>query len=115
VSHTDRDTLPIPEIDHLPLGSLESRIRSLDQSGVEALLVHESKHGNRLPVMNILRLRLEALHAGAKPSGGSGDQGTMPEASSGATSSSKVTPQTSGPPMNPPSHGDPTNPAQPRG
>jgi hypothetical protein len=115
VNATDRDNLPIPDYDHLPLGSLESRIRSLDEAGVEALLVHESKHGDRLPVMNILRQRLQALHGGAKPSSGSRDQGTMPEAAAGSTDPSKVSPQTSGPPVNPPSQGDPTNPAQPRG
>ena len=112
---TNRDDLPIPDYDHLPLGSLESRIRSLDQAGVEALLVHESKHGDRAPVMNVLRQRLEALQNGAKPSSGSRDQGTMPESAPGATAASKVSPETSGPPVNPPSQGVPTNPAQPRG
>ena len=112
---SDREKPPIPDYDHLPLGSLESRIRTLDQSGVEALLVHESRHGDRAPVMNVLRQRLRQLHGGAKPSGGSGAAGSMPEAAPGHTPDSKVTPQTSGPPVNPPSHGDPTNPAQPRG
>ena len=111
----DRDDLPIPDYDHLPLGSLESRIRSLDESELEALLVHESKHGDRAPVMNVLTQRLKALRGGAKPSSGSGDQGSMPEAVPGSTDPSKVSPQTSGPPVNPPSQGVPTNPAQPRG
>lgn len=112
---SDREKLPIPDYDHLPLGSLESRIRTLDQSGVEALLVHESRHGDRAPVMNLLRQRLRRLHDGAKPSGGSGGAGSMPETAAAPTRESKVSPQTSGPPVNPPSHGDPTNPAQPRG
>ena len=111
MNDTDRDKLPIPDYDHLPVGSLESRIRGLAQPGVEALLVYESKHGNRLPVMNVLRQRLEALHAGAKPSGGNPAGGTMPETGAGAGHGSNVTPQTAGPPVNPPSHGDPTNPA----
>jgi hypothetical protein len=110
----ERDKLPIPDYDHLPTGSLESRIRSLDESGVSQLLVHESRHGNRAPVMNVLRQRLQALQAGAKPSAGSGDPGSMPESSPAASPDSKVSPQTAGPPVNPPSHGDPTNPAQPR-
>lgn len=111
MSDADRQKLPIPDYDHLPVGSLESRIRSLDQSGVEALLVYESKHGDRLPVMNVLRHRLEALHAGAKPSGGSAAGGAMPEASPGTGRQSKVSPKTAGPPVTPPSHGEPTNPA----
>jgi hypothetical protein len=123
---TDRDTLPIPDYDHLPLGSLESRIRTLDRSGLEALLTFESKHGDRAPVMNLFRQRLQQLDHGAKPSGGDPTGGTMPETGSagsagsapaGAAGSggSTVSPQTQGPPVNPPSHGDPTNPAQPRG
>jgi hypothetical protein len=115
VSHSDNDTLPIPEFDHLPVGSLETRIRSLDQSGLEALIVHETKHANRVAVMNLLRHRLQALHAGAKPTAGGADPGTMPEVAPGPGTAAKASPQTSGPPTNPPSHGVPTNPAQPRG
>jgi hypothetical protein len=111
---TDRSTLPIPDYDHLPLGSLESRIRTLDEPGLEALLVHESKHGDRLPVMNVLRRRLEALRAGAKPSGGDGAAGEMPEVQRRADHEPKASPATEGPPQNPPSQGVPTNPAQPR-
>ena len=69
MNDTDRDTLPIPDYDHLPVGSLGTRIRSLDQSGVEKLLVYESRHGDRAPVMNVLRQRLKALQGGATPSG----------------------------------------------
>lgn len=112
---TDRSTLPIPDYDHLPTGSLESRIRTLDQSGVEALLVHEARHGNRAPVMNVLRQRLRALQSGAKPSGGDGSAGTMPEAGGPPAHDPKAAPQTPGPPVNPPSQGVPTNPSQPRG
>jgi hypothetical protein len=41
-----RDELPLPDYDHLPVGSLESRIRGLDTDGVEALLSHERAHGD---------------------------------------------------------------------
>ncbi len=112
----DKQQLPLPDYDHLPIGSLESRIRGLDQSGVEALLVYEAKHGNRLPALNVLRRRLEALHGGAKPTGGGGPvTGASPESGSGAARESRVTPQTEGPAHNPPSQGVPTNPSQPRG
>jgi hypothetical protein len=111
---TDRSALPIPEYDHLPLGSLESRIRTLDESGLEMLLVHESEHGDRAPVMNVLRQRLEALREGAQPSAGDGAAGAMPEAQQTAGRESKASPATQGPAQNPPSHGVPGNPAQPR-
>ena len=109
----DKDALPIPDYDHLTIGSLETRIRALDQSGVEALLVHESKHGDRAPVMTVLRNRLSALRSGASRSGGNPAGGSAPDTAA-AGGGSKVSPQTAGPAMNPPSHGDPTNPAQPR-
>ena len=68
---TDRDQLPIPDYDHLPVGSLASRIRTLDAGGVETLLAYERAHGDRLPVTEQLTRRLEALRSGdAEPSGG---------------------------------------------
>ena len=103
--------LPLPDFDHIPLGTLPSRISALDTAGVQALIDYEEAHGTRLPVLEVLRHRLEALQQGAEPSG-SVEQ-SMPEVSS-TRSGSRVTPATSGPPINPPSHGDPTNPAQPR-
>lgn len=107
--------LPIPDYDHLPLGSLESRIRSLDEPDVRVLLDHEREHGNRLPVTNLLEQRIRMLEGGTEPSAGSTDQGSVPEVQPAATDPSKASPQTSGPPVNPPSQGVPTNPAQPRG
>ena len=111
---TDRDSLPLPDYDHLPLGSLQTRVMSLDASGVDQLLTYERQHGNRLPVVQVLERRLEQLHEGAEQSTGSPDA-EIPEIQSAPAGGSKVSPQTSGPPVNPPSHGDPTNPAQPRG
>ena len=65
------DELPLPDYDHLPLGSLEGRIRSLDADGLTALLSYEQAHGNRLPVTLLLERRLEAVRGGAELSGGS--------------------------------------------
>jgi hypothetical protein len=110
-SAPNHDDLPLPDYDHLPLGTLPSRISGLDEQGVAALLEFETQHGNRLPVVQILEQRLNALRAGAEPSGAAGQD--TPEVSQGHTGS-KVSPETSGPPINPPSHGTPTNPAQPR-
>ena len=66
----DRDELPLPDYDQLPLGSLQARIRSLDATGVQALLSHEQSHGDRLPVVRVLQRRLEDLEAGAEPTDG---------------------------------------------
>ena len=106
-----RENLPLPDFDHIPLGTLPSRIGSLDESGVSELLAFEKAHGNRLPVIQVLEHRVEALRNGAEPSGTLPED--LPEVSS-ASGGSKVSPATSGPKINPPSQGDPTNPAQPR-
>jgi hypothetical protein len=107
----DRDELPLPDFDHIPLGTLPSRITALDAAGVSQLLAYERAHGDRLPVVQVLEHRLAALEGGAEPSGSTPT--TMPEMASGQ-GGSMVSPATSGPPINPPSQGDPTNPSQPR-
>ncbi|MGK5111227.1 MULTISPECIES: hypothetical protein [unclassified Geodermatophilus] len=110
---TERDQLPLPDYDHLPVDGLTSRIRSLDAAGLETLLAYERAHANRLQVVTIMQNRLTSLRAGAKPSGG---DPTAPAADDPvpAAAGSKVSEATSGPPVNPPSQGVPTNPAQPR-
>lgn len=108
------DQLPLPDYDHLPLGSLEPRIGPLDADGVAALLAYEKAHGDRLPVVNILQRRLEALREGAAQPSGGDPLAETPEVQHAPQAGSPVSPATQGPPVNPPSHGDPTNPAQPR-
>jgi hypothetical protein len=108
------DELPLPDYDHLPTGSLQGRVRTLQAAGVEDLLAYERAHANRTAVVQLLEQRLEQLAAGAIPSGGSPTAAT-PEAEHAPQAGSLVTPETQGPPVNPPSQGVPTNPAQPRG
>jgi hypothetical protein len=76
---TARDQLPIPDYDHLAVGTLAHQIRSLDASGLQALLDYEKAHGNRLPVVQVLERRFGELQDGDEPSGGdpttSGSQG----------------------------------------
>jgi len=108
------DQLPLPDYDHLPVGSLEGRIRSLDGAGLEALLAYERAHADRVQVVQLLENRLEAVRGGAPTSGGSPLAATpeaqdAPQAGSQDSASLKE-----GPAMNPPSQGVPTNPAQPR-
>lgn len=71
-----RDQLPLPDYDQLPLGSLQAGIRSLDTPGVQALLSYEQSHDDRLPVVQVLRRRLEDLRAGAEPTGGQPNEPT---------------------------------------
>ena len=105
--------LPLPDYDHLPVGSLAHRIRTLDATQLETLLAYEREHGDRLPVMQVLEARLEAVRDGAPLSSGSPSAAT-PETAPAPEAPTTVSPQTAGPVINPPSHGDPTNPAQPR-
>ncbi|HYJ74674.1 MAG TPA: hypothetical protein VEV65_03700 [Kineosporiaceae bacterium] len=109
---TEPAALPIPDYDHLPVGDLGHRIRSLDADALETLLGYEREHADRLPVVQVLSTRLDQVRAGEPLSDGS------PAATSAAApapdAGSPIGPATSGPTINPPSHGVPTNPAQPR-
>ena len=110
---TERDDLPLPDYDHLPVGSLISRIRTLDAAGLQTLLEYEQGHANRVQVVSAMQNRLSGLREGAQPS--AGDPAAVgADAPPPAAGGSQVSEATSGPPMNPPSQGDPTNPAQPR-
>jgi hypothetical protein len=108
----ERD-LPLPDYDHLPVGSLTSRIRTLDAEALDTLLSYERAHANRMPVVTVMESRLTGLREGAQPSGGD-PTAPAPEAPPAPAGGSKASEATTGPAMNPPSHGDPTNPAQPR-
>ena len=108
---TERDELPIPDYDQLPVGGLTSRIRTLDADGLQTLLDHEQQHANRIQVVQIMKNRLTSLKAGAQPSGGD-PAGAAVDDPQHAAGGSKVSEATTGPPVNPPSQGDPTNPAQ---
>ncbi|MCW2609145.1 MAG: hypothetical protein JWM15_391, partial [Cryptosporangiaceae bacterium] len=43
-----REELSLPDYDHLPIGSLEHRVRTLDVDGLERLLAYEEAHAHRL-------------------------------------------------------------------
>jgi hypothetical protein len=109
------DDLPIPDFDHLAVGSLEHRIRSLDAAAIERLIDHERSHGKRQRLLLILQSRLDALHSVAQPpSGRSPATATGNLTTRGMPGESSGSPVTEGPSVNPPSQGVPTNPAQPR-
>ncbi|MDX6347890.1 MAG: hypothetical protein QOF84_2680 [Streptomyces sp.] len=106
------DELPLADYDHLPIGSLEHRIRSLHAAELKTLLAYEREHGNRAPVVRILRARLDQLRAGAKPS--HGDDRFRPEQPAPPHAGSKVTPATSPQPIHPPPHGTPAQSGKPK-
>jgi hypothetical protein len=103
--------LPLPDYDHLPTGTLPSRISGLEEADMAQLITYEKAHGNRLPVLQILEKRLQDLQAGAVPRGPQAP--STPEVNTGQPDTPQSA-QVPGPKINPPSQGDPTNPAQPR-
>lgn len=105
------ENLPLPDYDHLPVGVLGSKITGLDESALQQLLDYKRAHADRLPVVQVLENRLEALRQGAEPTGQVPSE--APEVDR-TREGSPVSPDTAGPPINPPSQGTPFNPAQPR-
>ncbi|MGI5373071.1 hypothetical protein ACQEV2_02155 [Streptomyces sp. CA-251387] len=108
-----RHTLPLPDYDHLPIGGLESRVRSLTAGEVEELLAYERSHADRLPVTELLATRLEQLQSGAEPT--SGDPGALRPESGAHQGGSPVSPATSAQPFSPPPHGTPDQRGKPKG
>ncbi|SLK13955.1 hypothetical protein [Arthrobacter sp. P2b] len=103
--------LPLPDYDHLPAGTLPTRISGLEEADVAQLVSYEKAHGNRLPILQILEKRLQDLQGGAVPSGPRTP--STPEVNTGQPVSPQ-SPSVPGPAVNPPSQGVPTNPSQPR-
>ena len=64
------DQLPLTDYDQLSLADLRHRIRGLEEAPLRTLFDHETEHGNRIPVLEILHARLKELHGGAEPSEG---------------------------------------------
>ncbi|GHH93552.1 hypothetical protein [Streptomyces capillispiralis] len=108
-----RTGLPLPDYDHLPLGGLESRVRSLSAGEVEELLAYERAHADRVPVTEVLTARLEQLRQGAEPT--SGDPDALRPERGGGRAGSPVTPATSPQPFGPPPHGTPDQRGKPKG
>jgi hypothetical protein len=105
--------LPLPDFDHLPVGSLAGRIRALGAEQLEELLAYEQEHSRRLHVVQVLQARLDEVRSGAPLSSGS-PEAARPESDTATQGQQAASPDTAGPPVNPPSHGVPTNRAQPR-
>ena len=64
------DELPLPDYDHMTLGSLRGRLRSLSVDDLVALRAYEKSKADRLPVITMLDNRIAKLAAGdAEPTG----------------------------------------------
>lgn len=93
VAHED---LPLPDYDHLTLGSLRGRMRSLDLPQLVAVRAYEKAHADRLPIVTMLDNRIAKLAsdptAALSPGGGADPAVPLP-----ADSGSKVSPVTAAP------------------
>jgi len=65
------DDLPLPDYDHMTLGSLRGRLRSLTVEELVAVRDYEKAHADRLPVITLLENRIAKLALeGGEPSPG---------------------------------------------
>ncbi len=108
------DDLPLADYDHMTLGSLRGRLRSLSLQQLGQVRAYEKAHADRLPVVTMLDNRIAKLTSDitAQPTGNV--DAVDAAAAACRRGRLKVGPATRGPAQNPPSQGVPTNPAQPR-
>jgi hypothetical protein len=65
----NHDELPLPDFDHLTIGALRNKIRSLDVVQLVQLREWERAHADRLPVITALENRIAKLQADNADSG----------------------------------------------
>lgn len=99
---TSSDELPLADYDQLALTELRHRIRTLDEAQMQVLFDHETEHGNRIPVLELLHARLRELRHGAEPS--PGDPSNAPGVT-GTAGGSPVSESTAAEPNTPLRHG----------
>jgi hypothetical protein len=101
---TDHGALPLPDYDHMTLGSLRGRLRSLDLQQLVQLRDYEKSKADRLPVVTMLDNRIAKLSSGESAPTGTPDaapvtsptrppktvDSTVPSATSGAPAHTKV-------------------------
>jgi hypothetical protein len=88
---TDPSELPLADYDHLTLGSLRSRLRSLDMQQLVQLRDYEKSKADRLPVVTMLDNRIAKL-----ANGESAPTGTAVAEPSAKASTSNKPPKTVG-------------------
>jgi hypothetical protein len=77
---TDAAELPLPDNDHMTLGALRGRLRSLDMQQLVQIRDYEKSKAHRLPVITMLDNRIAKL-----ANGESVPSGAAPEAAEAAT------------------------------
>jgi hypothetical protein len=84
------EDLPLPDYDHMTLGSLRGRLRSLDVDQLVALRAYEKSKADRLPVITMLDNRIAKLAAGDGAPTGSAPAEPSPKASTAKKPPKKV-------------------------
>ena len=95
IDHDTHEDLPLEDYDHLTLGSLRGRLRSLDVEQLVRLRSYEKAHADRLPVVTMLDNRIAKLatDAAAAPSPG-GELPPTAKSSAGPAAAKKRSPRT---------------------
>jgi hypothetical protein len=89
---TDHSELPLPDYDHMTLGALRGRLRSLDMQQLVQLRDYEKSKADRLPVVTMFDNRIAKLANGeSRPTGATPDA-PSPKASTTAKPPKKVDP-----------------------
>ncbi len=96
------DDLPLADYDHLTLGSLRGRLRSLDLPQLVQLRSYEKAHADRLPIMTMLDNRIAKLAAEPTTPLSPGGDAAADAAPSRSTGSAKASPATAAPAPNDP-------------
>jgi hypothetical protein len=78
---TDPSELPLPDYDHMTLGALRGRLRSLDMQQLVQLRDYEKSKAHRLPVVTMLDNRIAKLANGEGTPTGSTPDTPSPKAS----------------------------------
>jgi cell division septation protein DedD len=78
---TDHAELPLPDYDHMTLGSLRGRLRSLDMQQLVQLRDYEKSKADRLPVVTMLDNRIAKLANGESVPTGTVQDTPSPKAS----------------------------------
>jgi hypothetical protein len=90
---TDHSELPLPDYDHMTLGALRGRLRSLDMQQLVQLRDYEKSKADRLPVVTMLDNRIAKLSNGESvPSGAATPEPTAskPPKKVGTTAAAKA-------------------------
>ena len=78
---TDHSDLPLPDYDHMTLGALRGRLRSLDMPQLVQLRDYEKSKAHRLPVITMLDNRIAKLSNGESTPTGTTPDTPSPKAS----------------------------------